>query len=120
MNFLSACVVAGCASATTTNVPKSMHQGIELGLGHLYDRKIDSHMALLYSDFKFVNSAFYGNNALPGFPPLIVRSEVLYRWGQQVGNKAGTYIGPKVEWVPRKAPMDNANTLYNDGYTFLA
>mgnify|MGYP003349048025 FL=1 len=117
--FLSACVVAGCASATTTNVPKSMHQGIELGLGHLYDRKIDSHMALLYSDFKFVNSAFYGNNALPGFPPLIVRGEVLYRWGQQVGSKAGTYVGPKVEWVPRKAPMDNANTLYNDGYTLL-
>jgi iron complex outermembrane receptor protein len=117
--FLSACVVAGCSTATTTNVPKSMHQGIEMGLSHLYDRKIDSRMALLYSDFKFVNSAFYGNNTLPGFPPLIVRGEVLYRWGQQVGDKAGAYIGPKVEWVPRKAPMDNANTLYNDGYTLL-
>ena len=117
--FLSACVVAGCSTASTTNVPKSMHQGIEMGLSHLYDRKIDSRMALLYSDFKFVNSAFYGNNALPGFPPLIVRGEVLYRWGQQVGDKAGAYIGPKVEWVPRKAPMDNANTLYNDGYTLL-
>jgi len=117
--FLSACVVAGCSTATTTNVPKSMHQGVEMGLSHLYDRKIDSRMALLYSDFKFVDSAFYGNNALPGFPPLIVRGEVLYRWGQQVGDKAGTYVGPKVEWVPRKAPMDNANTLYNDGYTLL-
>jgi iron complex outermembrane receptor protein len=117
--FLSACVVAGCSTATTTNVPKSMHQGVEMGLSHLYDRKIDSRMALLYSDFKFVNSAFYGNNALPGFPPFIVRGEVLYRWGQQVGDKAGIYIGPKVEWVPRKAPMDNANTLYNDGYTLL-
>jgi iron complex outermembrane receptor protein len=117
--FLSACVVAGCSTATTTNVPKSMHQGVEMGLSHLYDRKIDSRMALLYSDFKFVDSAFYGNNALPGFPPLIVRGEVLYRWGQQVGDKAGAYIGPKVEWVPRKAPMDNANTLYNDGYTLL-
>lgn len=117
--FLSACVVAGCSTATTTNVPKSMHQGVEMGLSHLYDRKIDSRMALLYSDFKFVNSAFYGNNALPGFPPLIVRGEVLYRWGQQVGDKAGAYVGPKVEWVPRKAPMDNANTLYSDGYTLL-
>ncbi len=117
--FLSACVVAGCSTATTTNVPKSMHQGVEMGLSHLYDRKLDSRMALLYSDFKFVNSAFYGNNALPGFPPLIVRGEVLYRWGQQVGDKAGAYIGPKLEWVPRKAPMDNANTLYSDGYTLL-
>ena len=76
-------------------------------------------MAVLYSDFKFVNSAFYGNNTLPGFPPLVIRGEVLYRFGQQVGDKAGAYIGPKVEWVPRKAPMDNANTLYNDGYALL-
>ena len=33
--FLSACVVAGCSTATTTNVPKSMHQGIEMGFGQI-------------------------------------------------------------------------------------
>lgn len=68
--FLSACVVPGCASPTTTNVPNSMHQGIELGLSHLYDRQIDSRMALLYSDFKFLDSVHYGNNQLPGFPQI--------------------------------------------------
>lgn len=117
--FLTACVVPGCTSATTTNVPKSMHQGIELGLSHLYNRQIDSRMALLYSDFKFVDSVHYGNNKLPGFPPIIVRAESLYRFGAGVNGKPSFYAGPKIEWVPRKAPMDNTNSVYRDGYTLV-
>lgn len=117
--FLSACVVPGCVNPTTTNVPKSMHQGIELGLSHLYDRQIDSRMALLYSDFKFVDSVHYGNNQLPGFPPVIVRGESLYRFGAEVNGKPSFYAGPKIEWVPRKAPMDNTNSVYRDGYTLV-
>ena len=96
-----------------------MHQGIELGLSHLYDRQIDSRMALLYSDFKFVDSVHYGNNQLPGFPPIIVRAESLYRFGAEVNGKPSFYAGPKIEWVPRKAPMDNTNTVYRDGYTLI-
>jgi iron complex outermembrane receptor protein len=117
--FLSACVIPGCQNPTTTNVPKSMHQGVELGLSHLYARQIDSRMALLYSDFQFVNNAAYGNNRLPGFPPVIVRAESLYRFGAEVNGKPSFYAGPKVEWVPRKAPMDNTNTVYRDGYTLI-
>jgi iron complex outermembrane receptor protein len=96
-----------------------MHQGIELGLSHLYDRQIDSRMALLYSDFKFVDSVHYGNNQLPGFPPVIVRGESLYRFGAEVNGKPSFYAGPKIEWVPRKAPMDNTNSVYRDGYTLV-
>ena len=117
--FLSACVVPGCVNPTTTNVPKSMHQGIELGLSHLYDRQIDSRMSLLYSDFKFVDNTAYGNNKLPGFPPIIVRAESLYRFGAEVNGKPSYYVGPKIEWVPSKAPMDNTNTVYRDGYTLI-
>jgi iron complex outermembrane recepter protein len=117
--FLSACVIPGCQNPTTTNVPESMHQGVELGLSHLYARQIDSRMALLYSDFQFVNNAAYGNNRLPGFPPVIVRAESLYRFGAEVNGKPSFYAGPKVEWVPRKAPMDNTNTVYRDGYTLI-
>ncbi len=117
--FLSACVVPGCASPTTTNVPNSMHQGIELGLSHLYDRQIDSRMALLYSDFKFVDSVHYGNNRLPGFPPIIVRAESLYRFGVEVNGKPSFYAGPKIEWVPRKSPIDKTNSVYRDGYTLV-
>ncbi|WP_310625139.1 TonB-dependent receptor [Limnohabitans sp.] len=117
--FLSACVVAGCQSPTTTNVPKSMHQGVELGLSHLYANQIGSRMALLYSDFNFVGNAAYGNNQLPGLPPLLVRAESLYRFGAAINGKPSIYAGPKLEWVPRQAPMDNTNTVYRDGYALF-
>ncbi len=117
--FLSVCSNNACTTSTTTNIPKSLHQGIELGLSHLYDKKVDTRLALLYSDFRFVNHPTTGNNALPGFPPIIVRGEVLYRFGSEVNGKPSSYAGPKFEWVPRKAPMDNANTVYNDAYTLL-
>jgi iron complex outermembrane recepter protein len=117
--FLSVCSNNACTTSTTTNIPKSLHQGVELGLSHLYDHQLDTRLALLYSDFKFVNNPTTGNNALPGFPPIIVRGEVLYRFGAEVNGKPSTYVGPKFEWVPRRAPMDNANTVYNDAYALL-
>lgn len=117
--FLTACSNANCTTSTTTNVPKTMHQGLELGVSHVFDKAVDTRMALLYSDFRFVDNATMGNNVLPGFPPVIVRGEVLYRFGEQVNGKPSTYIGPKFEWVPRKAPMDYANTVYNDSYAIL-
>lgn len=117
--FLTSCANAACTTSTTTNVPKSLHQGIELGLSHLYDKRMDTRIALLTSDFKFSDNASVGDNTLPGFPPIIVRGEVLYRFGMTVSGKPSTYIGPKFEWVPRKAPMDYANTVYNDSYALL-
>ena len=93
--------------------------GLELGLSHLYAKSVDTRIALLYSDFKFVHHPVYGNNALPGFAPLLWRGEVLYRWGSEVQGKPSLYAGPKFEWVPRKAPMDSANTLDNPGYALL-
>ena len=88
-------------------------------LTHRDGGAFDSRMALLYSDFRFVDHPVYGNNAMPGFPPLIVRGEVLYRFGTHVNGKPSTYMGPKFEWVPSKAPMDYANTVYNDSYAIL-
>lgn len=115
--FQSVCAVPGCVTPSTQNVPKTLHQGVELGLTHRYGAAFDSRMALLYSDFRFVDHLVYGNNAMPGFPPLIVRGEVLHRFGAEVNGKRAFYAGPKLEWVPRAAPMDNTNTLYNPGYT---
>ena len=117
--FLTSCTNPACTTFTTTNVPKTLHQGIELGLSHLYNKQVDTRIALLASDYKFVDNATVGNNALPGFPPVIVRGEVLYRFGMPVNGKSSTYLGPKFEWVPRKAPMDYANTVYNDSYFIL-
>jgi iron complex outermembrane receptor protein len=52
---------------------------------------------------------------------LIIRSELLYRWSD-VSNSRGLpayYAGPKLEWVPTKAPIDNVNSLYNDPYAIF-
>ncbi len=117
--FLTACANAACTTSTTTNVPKTLHQGLELGLSHLYDKTLDTRVAVLYSDFKFVDNASVGNNTLPGFPPVILRGEVLYRMGAYVNGKPSAYVGPKFEWVPRQAPMDYANTVYNDRYALI-
>jgi iron complex outermembrane receptor protein len=110
-----------CSSSITANVPKTVHQGIELGAGALIDRHWETRTALLYSDFRFDGDTQYGNNRMPGFPPLIIRSELLYRWSD-VSNSRGMpayYVGPKLEWVPTKAPIDNTNSLFNDPYVIL-
>ena len=110
-----------CGSSITANVPRTIHQGIELGAGALIDRHWETRTALLYSDFRFDGNAQHGNNRMPGFPPLIIRSELLYRWSD-VANSRGLpayYAGPKIEWVPTKAPMDNTNSVYNDPYAIF-
>ncbi len=117
--FQSVCAAPGCVTPFTQNVPKTLHQGLELGLTHRFGAAFDSRMALLYSDFRFVDHLVYGNNAMPGFAPLIVRGEALYRFGAEVNGKRAVYAGPKWEWVPRAATMDSTNSLYNPGYTVL-
>jgi iron complex outermembrane receptor protein len=121
-NSVPVCDVTVFPSLTATvNIPKTIHQGLELGVSGLIDRQWETRTALLYSDFRFDGDAQYGNNRMPGFPPLIIRSELLYRWSD-VSNSRGMpayYAGPKLEWVPTKAPMDNTNSVSNDPYAII-
>jgi iron complex outermembrane receptor protein len=117
----NAVVLCSVGDNVTVNVPKTIHQGLELGVSGLIDRQWETRTALLYSDFRFDGDAQYGNNRLPGFPPLIIRSELLYRWSD-ISNSRGMpayYAGPKLEWVPTKAPMDNTNSVSNDPYAII-
>ena len=72
-------------------------------------------MAMLISDFHFDENAQYGNNRLPGFPPVLLRGELLYRWGESQNGRGlpSSYAGPTFEWVPTRAPMDNTNSISN-------
>ena len=113
-----------CASfgqSSTVNVPKTIHQGIEMGLAALLDRQWQARGALLYSDFRFDDHSLYGNNRMPGFPPLIMRGEMLYRDGLDSGAAPVllSYVGPTFEWVPMSAPMDNTNSVSNDPYAIF-
>jgi iron complex outermembrane receptor protein len=113
-----------CASfgqSSTVNVPKTIHQGLEMGLAALLDRQWQARGALLYSDFRFDDHSLYANNRMPGFPPLIMRGELLYRAGLDSGASPTllSYSGPTFEWVPMSAPMDNTNSVSNDPYAIF-
>jgi iron complex outermembrane receptor protein len=110
-------VCYGCVSATTLNVPRTIHQGIELGLSGVLDRHWEARGVFLYSDFRFDGDATYGNNRMPGFPPVMLRGELLYRWG--AGVRPASYAGPTFEWVPTSAPMDNTGSVSNEAYSIF-
>ena len=110
-------VCYGCVSATTLNVPRTIHQGIELGLSGVFDRHWEGRGILLVSDFRFDRDPAYGNNRMPGFPPVVLRGELLYRWG--AGARPASYAGPSFEWVPNAAPMDNTGSVSNDPYAIF-
>ena len=104
----------------TTNADRTVHQGIEAGLGVAFLKSIFAqedrfwfNAVYTYSDFRFDGDARWGNNRLPGAPPHSIRAEVLYK------NPNGFYAGPNVEWMPQAFFADNANTLTVDPYALL-
>jgi len=114
------CLYSAFGNCNVTNADKTVHQGIEAGLGaavfkNVFARggetdKIWLNLAYTYNDFRFDNDATFGNNQLPGAPRHFLRAEVLYKHGN------GFYIGPNVEWVPQAYYADSANTLATEAY----
>lgn len=110
-------------SCNVVNADRTIHQGIEAGLGIAVFRNIFSNVpdadrlwinvAYTYNDFRFDNDAVYGNNQLPGAPRHYLRGEMLYKHAN------GFYIGPNVEWVPQAYFVDSANTLSTEAYALL-
>lgn len=114
------CIYSAFGNCNVTNADRTVHQGIEAGLGvplfkNIFVRgdqadRLWLNMAYTYNDFRFDNDAAFGNNLLPGAPRHFVRAEVLYK------HPNGFYIGPNVEWVPQGYFADSANTLSTDAY----
>jgi len=105
---------------TVVNADRTVHQGIELGLGLAFLKAIFAqedrfwfNLAYTYNDFFFDGDMRWGNNQLPGVPPHYLRGEVLYK------HPSGFYIGPNVEWMPHSYFADNANSLTIDPYALL-
>ncbi len=109
--------VGGC---TATNAPRTVHQGIEAGLGVAFLKSAFAqqdrfwlNVAYTYSDFRFDGDATFDNNRLPAIPPHYLRAEVVYK------HPSGFYAGPNVEWMPQDFFADNANTLTIDPYALV-
>lgn len=119
-NELQCLTTAPWAPCTVVNADRTVHQGVEAGLGvavlkslFAQEDRVWLNVAYTYSDFRFDGDATFGNNRLPGVPPHYLRAELLYK------NPNGFYAGPNVEWMPQQFFADNANTLTVDPYALL-
>lgn len=117
------CLYSAFGNCNVTNADRTVHQGIEAGLGvalfkNLFERgptadRLWLNMAYTLNDFRFDNDAKFGTNLLPGAPRHYLRAELLYK------NPNGFYAGPNVEWVPQAYYVDSANTLQTEPYALL-
>jgi iron complex outermembrane recepter protein len=117
------CIYSVMGNCNVSNADRTIHQGIEAGLGiavlkGMFDAsaqpdKLWLNMAYTLNDFRFDNDAIYGNNLLPGAPRHYLRAELLYKHAN------GFYLGPNVEWVPESYYVDSANTLKTEPYALL-
>ncbi len=114
------CFYSNFGNCNVTNADRTIHQGIEAGLGAALFKnifvqgdqadKLWVNLAYTFNDFRFDNDATYGNNQLPGAPRHFLRAELLYK------HPNGFYIGPNIEWVPQAYYVDSANTLATQAY----
>lgn len=114
------CVAAGGGICTLDNLPRTIHQGFEAGLGFAIwsargsnPDKLWLNTAYTFSDFRFDNDPTRGNNELPGAPRHYIRSELMYK------HSNGLSFGPNVEIVPSAYFVDNANTVRTDAFALL-
>jgi iron complex outermembrane receptor protein len=117
------CLYSAFGNCNVTNADRTIHQGIEAGLGvvvlkGLFDSsaapdKLWLNMAYTLNDFRFDNDATFGNNLLPGAPRHYLRAELLYKHAN------GFYVGPNLEWVPQAYYVDSANTLMTEPYAIV-
>ena len=113
----------GPGTSGVLNADRTIHQGLELGLGaglaegiFMPEKNPDRlrlRLAYTYSDFHFDNDAAFGDNQLPGAPEHYARAELRYE------HPDGYYVAPNIEAVPDGYPVDMANSLYSSGYALL-
>ncbi|RDZ29738.1 TonB-dependent receptor [Lysobacter silvisoli] len=97
----------------TVNADRTVHQGLELGLGWQLAPAWALSAHYLWNDFRFDRDRVYGDNRLAGLPPQQLRAAL--RWSPS----QTWYLTPSLEWAPRGAYVDHANTLRAPGYTTL-
>ena len=97
----------------TVNAKRTIHQGVELGVGWQLAHAFRLSANYLWNDFRFDHDPIYGGNELAGVPPQQLRSEL--RW--QPGDRF--YATPNVEWVPDDYYVDHANSFRAPGYLLV-
>ena len=98
--------------ASTFNAGRTRHQGVELGVDLDLTAWARLRQVYMWSDFTFRGDAQFGDNRLPVIP------EHLYRAELRLGGDA-LHVAPNLEWTPRGAWADYANTFRTRGYVLL-
>lgn len=98
--------------ASTFNARRTRHQGVEAGLTLEPASWLRLRQVWQYSDFRFREDAQFGDDRLPVIPTNIYRAEL--RFGSDAA-----HVSPNLEWVPKGAWADYANTTRVAGYTLI-
>lgn len=98
--------------AATFNAGRTRHQGVELGLDLDLAAWARLRQVYMWSDFRFRADVQFDDNRLPVIP------EHLYRAELRLGGEA-LHVAPNLEWVPRGAWADYANSFRTDGYVLV-
>lgn len=98
--------------AGTFNADKTLHQGVEAALDLQPTDWLRFRQIWQYSDFRFQNDSQFGNKRLPVVPEHVLRSEL------RLGSDS-LHVAPNLEWIPRGAWADYANTTRSPGYALL-
>lgn len=112
--------VAGTGFCRQVNIPQSIHQGVEAGVGLALLKgmfepgpnadRLWLNAAYTFNDFRYDNDPTVGNNELPGQPRHYLRAELVYK------HPSGVYFGPNLEWAPQDYFVDAKNTLTVPSY----
>ncbi|MFC3078679.1 TonB-dependent receptor family protein [Phenylobacterium terrae] len=97
----------------TFNAGPTIHQGLEAALDLTLGRGWRLRQTYAWSDFRFDGDRIYGDARLPVVPEHLYRAEL--RWE----HPAGWWLAPNLEWVPRGAFVDYANTMRAPGYAVV-
>jgi iron complex outermembrane receptor protein len=110
----------------TTNVPRSIHQGVEASLeiellqeilvpkqGTRTGDRLLFDQSYTLNDFHFDGDPVYSDNRIAGIPIHIYEAQLLYE------TPSGFYAGPNVQCNFSRYPVDEANTLFADSYALL-
>jgi len=101
------------ASLGAINADRTVHAGLELGIGARLTDQISGRITYTYQDFRFVNDPLRGNNRLAGAPPHLIHAMLQWR-----PDEAWRVQGA-VRWSPARTPVDNMNTLFVDPYAVV-
>lgn len=95
------------------NAGRTIHAGLELGLSGEIAPGLTGRLAYTYQDFRFDNDPVRGDNRLAGAPSHVVHLALQYAVTEDWD------IGAALQWVPKKTPVDNMNTLHADPYAVV-